>query len=378
MVGALPWEEPEAALGGGRESAQALGRRRRRAVSGISQGPPRALSERAPTVAAMSEPPPPTPRAGRPSSVHPLPEGAGPGQAPRPRGPHRPHAPARDRRVARDLRARVRRDRVDGSMGATSSATGQTTASAPRPGRAGRRPTRPVPTSRASSSTLCSSDDSRTPARRTIRPRRRTTRARSGTLGQHARARTRLLEQPRPPSPPASPRGRPMLAAAVTEHLFWITSRAAGTAALLLSSLAVCVGLLFGGKLVKGRARPAPPPRGAVARDDRRARRARRRAARRRLPAPELRRHHDPVRQRLHAAVDDASGSSSGWAMIAPRPLLLRRATASASSAGRSCIASPRSPGSPASRTRSARARTPARRGSSSRPRSSSSPRSCC
>ena len=44
-----------------------------------------------------------------------------------------------------------------------------------------------------------------------------------------------------------------MLAAAVTEHLFWITSRAAGTAALLLSSLAVCVGLLFGGKLVKGR-----------------------------------------------------------------------------------------------------------------------------
>ena len=44
-----------------------------------------------------------------------------------------------------------------------------------------------------------------------------------------------------------------MPAAAVTEHLFWITSRAAGTATLLLSSVAVCVGLLFGGKLVKGR-----------------------------------------------------------------------------------------------------------------------------
>src|SRR4051794_10037247 len=44
-----------------------------------------------------------------------------------------------------------------------------------------------------------------------------------------------------------------MPAAAITEHLFWITSRAAGTAALLLSSAAVCVGLLFGGKLVKGR-----------------------------------------------------------------------------------------------------------------------------
>src|SRR4051795_6090759 len=44
-----------------------------------------------------------------------------------------------------------------------------------------------------------------------------------------------------------------MLAAAVKDHLFWITSRAAGTAALLLSSVAVCVGLLFGGRLVKGR-----------------------------------------------------------------------------------------------------------------------------
>jgi sulfoxide reductase heme-binding subunit YedZ len=43
------------------------------------------------------------------------------------------------------------------------------------------------------------------------------------------------------------------LSAALNEHLFWITSRAAGTAALLLSSLAVCVGLLFGGKLVKGK-----------------------------------------------------------------------------------------------------------------------------
>jgi sulfoxide reductase heme-binding subunit YedZ len=36
-------------------------------------------------------------------------------------------------------------------------------------------------------------------------------------------------------------------------HLFWITSRAAGTAALFLSSLGVCVGLLMGGRWVKGR-----------------------------------------------------------------------------------------------------------------------------
>jgi sulfoxide reductase heme-binding subunit YedZ len=41
--------------------------------------------------------------------------------------------------------------------------------------------------------------------------------------------------------------------AAANTHIFWITSRAAGTAALLLSSLAVCMGLLMGGRLVKGR-----------------------------------------------------------------------------------------------------------------------------
>jgi len=36
-------------------------------------------------------------------------------------------------------------------------------------------------------------------------------------------------------------------------HLFWITSRAAGTAALLLSSLAVCMGLLMSGRMLRGR-----------------------------------------------------------------------------------------------------------------------------
>ncbi len=44
-----------------------------------------------------------------------------------------------------------------------------------------------------------------------------------------------------------------MLATAIFDHAFWITSRAAGTAALLLSSVAVGVGLLIGGKFVKGR-----------------------------------------------------------------------------------------------------------------------------
>jgi sulfoxide reductase heme-binding subunit YedZ len=40
---------------------------------------------------------------------------------------------------------------------------------------------------------------------------------------------------------------------APTPHLLWITSRAAGTAALILASVGVSVGLLMGGKLVRGR-----------------------------------------------------------------------------------------------------------------------------
>jgi methionine sulfoxide reductase heme-binding subunit len=44
-----------------------------------------------------------------------------------------------------------------------------------------------------------------------------------------------------------------MLATATGPYMFWITSRAAGTAALLLSSATVCVGLLIGGRLVTGR-----------------------------------------------------------------------------------------------------------------------------
>ena len=43
------------------------------------------------------------------------------------------------------------------------------------------------------------------------------------------------------------------LAVALGEHFFWITSRAAGVAALLASSAAVTLGLLMGGRLTKGR-----------------------------------------------------------------------------------------------------------------------------
>src|ERR1700689_3481466 len=44
-----------------------------------------------------------------------------------------------------------------------------------------------------------------------------------------------------------------ILATATGPHLFWITSRAAGIAALVLSSISVCIGLLMGGRLVKRR-----------------------------------------------------------------------------------------------------------------------------
>jgi sulfoxide reductase heme-binding subunit YedZ len=44
-----------------------------------------------------------------------------------------------------------------------------------------------------------------------------------------------------------------LLATAAGPHLFWITSRAAGSAALILSSVSVCVGLLMGGRVLKRR-----------------------------------------------------------------------------------------------------------------------------
>jgi methionine sulfoxide reductase heme-binding subunit len=43
------------------------------------------------------------------------------------------------------------------------------------------------------------------------------------------------------------------IATATGPHLWWITSRAAGIVALLLSSLSVCIGLLMGGRVLKRR-----------------------------------------------------------------------------------------------------------------------------
>ena len=54
------------------------------------------------------------------------------------------------------------------------------------------------------------------------------------------------------------------LATATGPHLFWITSRAAGTAALFLSSAGVCVGLLLSGRFVRGRGADLRPLHEAV------------------------------------------------------------------------------------------------------------------
>lgn len=43
------------------------------------------------------------------------------------------------------------------------------------------------------------------------------------------------------------------VAATLGEHFFWLTSRAAGTAALILSSVSVAAGLAMGGRLLKRR-----------------------------------------------------------------------------------------------------------------------------
>ena len=149
------------------------------------------------------------------------------------------------------------------------------------------------------------------------------------------------------------------------EHLFWIASRAAGIAALLLSSAAVGVGLTMGGRLVKGRGVDL-------------------RAAHEALSLATL------IAIVIHAvtllgdsylnasvldiAVPFVSGYKEPWMSIgivcrlgaAPaRRLVLLPRRGSASRAGRSCTAGPRWRGSPASCTRSARAPTPAPPGSS-------------
>ena len=50
-----------------------------------------------------------------------------------------------------------------------------------------------------------------------------------------------------------SPSQLALPATSAAPHLFWLLSRAAGSAALVLSSLSVCLGLLMGGRLLKRR-----------------------------------------------------------------------------------------------------------------------------
>ena len=105
---------------------------------------------------------------------------------------------------------------------------------------------------------------------------------------------------------------------AMEEHLFWIASRAAGTAALLLSSAAVGVGLTMGGRLVKGRGVDLRAAHEALSLAT--------------LIAivvhaaallgdsflnPSVARHHDPVRRPATRSRGCRSGSSSGWGLVA-------------------------------------------------------------
>jgi sulfoxide reductase heme-binding subunit YedZ len=55
-----------------------------------------------------------------------------------------------------------------------------------------------------------------------------------------------------------------VLATSVAPHLFWITSRAAGTAALFLSSIGVTLGLLMSGRWMRGKGADLRPAHEAV------------------------------------------------------------------------------------------------------------------
>ena len=158
-------------------------------------------------------------------------------------------------------------------------------------------------------------------------------------------------------------------------HLFWITSRAAGTTALVAASLSVCLGLLMATRMLK------------------------------RFSGADLRVTHETLSlvtmaaiavhglslvgdkymhpSLLDVAVPFAGSYKTGWTTVgiisgwAWRPSVspTTRGAASALSGGSGCTASPRSPGRSVWCTRWARAPTSVRPGSSSPQGSSSSPR---
>ena len=109
-----------------------------------------------------------------------------------------------------------------------------------------------------------------------------------------------------------------------TPHLFWITSRAAGFAALVLASLAVSLGLLMSTKLLRRRGPDlrvtheilslstivAIVVHAAALLGDQ-------------FLHPSRRRHRDPVRRQLQDRLDDARDRQR-LGLIAARPVLLR------------------------------------------------------
>src|SRR5206468_871759 len=126
----------------------------------------------------------------------------------------------------------------------------------PRPRAARPRAARPARTARllpARTARLLPGRTARLPPGRTARlPPGRTARLPPARPRRAPRRASRARAVP-PRSRPSSPETPAMLATIGGGHLLWITSRAAGTAALLTSSVSVGVGLLMGRNLLKGR-----------------------------------------------------------------------------------------------------------------------------
>ena len=178
-------------------------------------------------------------------------------------------------------------------------------------------------TTTVASTATTSTDRRRRPRRRTTRPRRRRPRRRR----RHGTA----DHQP-----------------VMTEHAFWITSRAAGIIALLAASIAVALGLLMSTPLRKRipEARVLHEALSLATMVALAVHAAR--AARRQLLQAVARGHHDPVRPRLL----DGPRDRRRLAVRDPRALVLHPRAHRPGRAGARCTASPRSPGCSASCTR--------------------------
>ena len=176
---------------------------------------------------------------------------------------------------------------------------------------------------------------------------------------------------------PSSQRLRAWRAVNVGPHLFWITSRAAGGAALLLSSASVALGLMMSSQAqARQQARPARHPRGALADRPGDGRPARRRPARRRFLNPGLAGIAIPF-VGAYRPLWTGLGIIAGYGLAVLGLTYYFRDRIGAARWRRS-TASPRSSGCWRSATRSAPAATPPSSGSFSSAARSSSPPPCC